>query len=81
MVAQVCRLLLCLQKLSVFFQALTCAFPMISEFAAILQELRQINFSLTCIVQDTVLCTTVLYYAYRYKPASLTVSQTMTLVS
>ena len=62
-------------------QALTCAFPMISEFAAILQELRQINFSLTCIVQDTVLCTTVLYYAYRYKPASLTVSQTMILVS
>ena len=61
-------------------QAFTCAFPMISEFAAILQELRQINFSLTCIVQDTVpyMCTA---YAYRYKPASLTVSQTMTLVS
>lgn len=61
-------------------QAFTCAFPMIGEFAAILRELRQINFSLNCIVQDTVLymCTA---YAYRYKPASLTVSQTMTLVS
>lgn len=80
MVAQVCLLLLCLQKLSVFLQAFTCAFPMISEFAAILRELCQINFSLNCIVQDSVpyMCTA---YAYRYKPASLTVSQTMTLVS
>ena len=54
---------------------------MISEFAAILRELRQINFSLNCIVQDTVLYNMCTAYAYRYKPASLTVSQTMTLVS
>lgn len=80
MVAQVRRLLLCLQKPFCVLQAFTCAFPMISEFAAILRELCQINFSLNCIVQDTVLymCTA---YTYRYKPASLTVSQTMTLVS
>lgn len=68
MVDQVCLLLLCLQKLCVL-QEFTCTFPMITEFAA-----------LNCIVQDTVPCMCTVY-AYLYKPASLTVSQTMTSVS